>query len=335
MPNVLSVLREGHYGDVLLEEDLKRLEAAAGVTRRMDLVAAEEDTFIAALKDADADIVLTCWQAPKVTTAVHEAHPKLKYISHTAGEVGHYVERAVLEAGMLVSNWGSSTAHSTAEGAVAMTLAILRNYHQMPYWTRRDGLYWETPGRIDEGLFGQRVGLHGLGAIAQEYVKLIAPYDCKVSAFSPHCPDDVFETLGVKRAGSLEELYSSNRIISCHAASRPDTYHIVDAKLLALLEEGAYFVNTGRGAVVDTDALTAELDSGRISAALDVFEEEPLPADHPLRFLDNCMVVPHRAGPTPDRRWVMGRHAVDNILAYIDGKEVDGIVTVRKFDLMT
>jgi len=335
MHSVLSVLGEEHYDDVLMEEDLARLEKVAKVTRRPDLRKGGEDELIEALQAADADILLTCWQAPKVTVKVHQAHPKLAYICHTAGELKHYVEREVLEDGMIVTNWGNATSHSTAEGALAMTLALLRNYHNMPYWMRRDGLYWETPGPDDEGLFQQRVGLHGLGAIAQEYVKLIAPFNCRVSAFSPHCPDAVFEELGVKRAESLEDLYGSNRIISCHAARRPDTYHIVDARLLALIEDGGCFINTGRGAVVDEDALVAELKTGRIRAALDVYEEEPLPADHPLRFLDNCMVVPHRAGPTPDRRRDMGKHAVDNIIRYINGEELDGVVTLKKYDLMT
>ncbi|MHC4714096.1 MAG: NAD(P)-dependent oxidoreductase [Planctomycetota bacterium] len=236
---------------------------------------------------------------------------------------------------MIITNWATSTSKSTAEGALAMTLALLRNYHNMPYWMRRDGLYWETPGPGDEGLFEQRVGLHGLGAIAQEYVKLIAPFDCKVSAYSPHCPDSVFDQLGVARSDSLEDLYGSNRIISCHAAKRPDTYHLVGAQLLSLIEDGGCFVNTGRGAVVDEVALVAELEKGRIRAALDVYEEEPLPAEHPLRFLDNCMIVPHRAGPTPDRRKDMGRQAVDNIIAYAEGKPLDGVLNVKKYDLMT
>ncbi len=335
MHSVLSVLAEAHYNNVVMEEDLSRLAQVAKVTRRGDLWKGSEDALIEALKAADADIMLTSWQAPKVTVQVHKAWPKLKYISHTAGEVKHYIDREVLADGMLVTNWGTATAHSTAEGALAMTLALLRNYHNMPYWMRRDGLYWETPGPADEGLFEQRVGLHGLGAIAQEFARLISPFKCRVSAFSPHCPDSIFEELSITRADSLEALYGSNRIISCHAANRPDTHHIVDARLLALVEDGGCFINTGRGAVVDEAALIAELKTGRIRAALDVFEEEPLPADHPLRFLDNCMVVPHRAGPTPDRRYTMGRHAVDNIIRYINGRELDGVVSLRKFDLMT
>jgi len=337
MHSVLSTLAEDHYDNILMTEDLERLKTVASVTCRTDLLHADEDALIDALREADADVMLTAWQAPKVTTRVLQEWPKLKYFCHTGGELKHYLDREVLESGLLVTNWGRCTSHSTAEGALAMTLAVLRRYQNMPFWMRVEGLYWDVPDPATEGLFYQRVGLHGLGAIAQEFVRLIKPFDCRISAYSPHCPDEVFEKLGVKRADSLEELYSSNRIISCHASLRPDTHHLVGEKLLGLIEDGGYFVNTSRGAVVDTDALVAELETGRIYAALDVFEEEPLPAEHPLRDLENALLVPHMAGPTADRRRDMGKHAVDNIIAWARGKEdeLDGIVTLDKFDLMT
>ncbi len=335
MHSVLVTLGKEHYGSVLVGEDLARLRDAVKVTRRTDLMLAPEDTLVKALNDAEADIILTCWQSPKVTMKVLEACPELKLLSHTAGEVKHYVDRDVIEAGFIVTNWGVSTAHSTAEGAFAMTLAILRRYQNMPFWMRNDRLFWDIPDQSDEGLFEQRVGLHGLGAIAQEYAKLIRPFDCHVSAFSPNCPDEIFEQLGIVRVDSLEKLYSTNRIISCHASLRPDTHGLVGAKLLGMIEDGGYFINTSRGAVVDQAALIEELKKGRINAALDVFDPEPLEEDSPLRDMPNCFVVPHRAGPTPDRRKVMGRHAVDNILAYVNGAELDGVVTVRKYDLMT
>lgn len=334
MHSVLVTLPEKYYGGVLMEEDLKKVEDVAKVTRRPGISRDDADALIAALEEADADIVLTGWQSPKVTMKVWEAWGKLKYVAHTAGAVGGTVEREVIEAGVIVTNWGVATARSTAEGAFAMTLALLRNYQNMPFWTRLDKLYWDAPG-TDEGLFEQRVGLHGLGAIAQEYAKFIAPFDCVVSAYSPHCPDEVFERLGVKRVVSLEELYGSNRIISCHAAMTEANRKIVNADILKLIEDGGYFINTGRGGVVDEKALIAELETGRISAALDVFDAEPLETDSPLRQLENCFVVPHRAGPTPDRRVDMGRNAVKNILCFIAGEEMDSLVSAKKFDLMT
>jgi phosphoglycerate dehydrogenase-like enzyme len=333
MHSVLISIAPSQYNYVLMESDVKRLEAAAKVTRR-DLSRAPEDSLIAALNETAASVLVTSWGAPDITVKVVAACPNLKYVVHLAGELKWFIQRPVIEHGLLVTNWGDCTSASTAEGALAMTLAILRNYHKMTDWVRKDRLYWETPAK-DEGLFEQRVGLHGLGAIAQEYAKFIKPFDCRIMAYSPHCPDDVFKKLGINRAASLEELYGSNRIISCHAARTPANHHIVNARILSLIEDGGYFINTGRGSVVDTEALIAELRTGRISAALDVYEEEPLAADSPLRDIPNCMVIPHRAGPTPDRRKVMGAHGVDNILRYVKGEKVDSVIDLKKYDLMT
>lgn len=333
MRTVLIGIADKWYNDVLMEHDITKLEAVAKVVRK-DLTRAPEDVLIKALTETGAEILVTTWGAPKITPNVVKSCPAFKYLCHTAGELKWFIERPVIESGFLVTNWGDSTSRSTAEGALAMTFAILRNYHFMVDWMRKDRLYWETP-RKDEGLFEQRVGLHGLGAIAQEYAKLIKPYECRVSAYSPHVPDSVFSQLGIKRAKTLDELYSTNRIISCHASKTPANHHIVNARILSLIEDGGYFINTARGDVVDTEALIAELRKNRITAALDVFEEEPLPADSPLRDMTNCFVVPHRAGPTPDRHQDMGRQAVANVLHYLRGEKLTGIIDVKKYDLMT
>ena len=102
-----------------------------------------------------------------------------------------------------------------------------------------------------------------------------------------------------------------------------------------MIEDGGYFINTGRGPVIDTQALVAELKKGRITAALDVYEEEPLAADSELRDLPNCLCIPHRAGPTPDQRKVMGMHAADNVIRFVKGEKVDSVIDLKKFDLMT
>jgi phosphoglycerate dehydrogenase-like enzyme len=333
MHHVLITFSPRWYGLVLMDADIERMSKAVKVTKA-ELWGKGEDELIAALNETGADIHMTCWGSPITTPKVMKAAPHYKYLVHAAGGLRSQISREAMEAGFLVTNWGNVTSRSTAEGAFAMTFALLRNYEFMVDWTRRDRLYWETPRR-DEGLFNQRVGLHGLGAIAQEYAKFLQPFGCKVSAYSPHVPDSVFAELGIRRAKSLEELYSSNRIISCHAADVPANRRIVTAKLLAMIEDGGYFINTARGGVVETEALIAELKSGRLIAALDVFDEEPLPAESILRDLPNCFAIPHRAGPTPDRRRDMGAHAVDNVLAYAAGKPVDGIVDVKKYDLMT
>lgn len=94
-------------------------------------------------------------------------------------------------------------------------------------------------------------------------------------------------------------------------------------------------MNTARGAIIDEKALVEELKRGRIYAALDVFEEEPLPADSPLRGIENCMLIPHMGGPTHDRRVDMGKMALKNIEHYVKEEPLESLITPRRYDLIT
>jgi phosphoglycerate dehydrogenase-like enzyme len=172
-------------------------------------------------------------------------------------------------------------------------------------------------------------------------VPLLRPFEVRLSAYDPFMPDAVFRGLGVRRVGDLKALYSENDIVSVHAGNTPQNFHIVNAELLGCMRDGAILVNTARGPIVDTAALVAELRTGRIMAALDVFEEElappfkGLPADSPLRGLDNCLLTPHNGGPTSDRMVDCGRLAIDNIARFLRGEEPLFRIDLEHYDAMT
>ena len=260
-------------------------------------------------------------------------NPQLKYMCHTAGTVKPFVEREAIEHGLLVTNWGNAIARSVAEAALMMILCCLRRVAKLTF-SMHSRKEWPQD-IIPEGLFHQRVGLHGFGLIARELRRFLAPFECEVSAYSPHVPDWIFKEHNVKRANSLKELFEKNRIISVHAANTPENYHIIDRDNLRRLEDGGIIVNTARGAVIDENALYDELKTGRVWAALDVYEREPLPADSPLRGLENCLLLPHIGGPTPDRRVDMGKMALRNIQHYVSGEPLENIITAKRFDLIT
>ncbi|MFH1708505.1 MAG: hydroxyacid dehydrogenase [Planctomycetota bacterium] len=333
--NILTILQPWMFPSIVSDMTKARLKKLGAVTYRPDLAVkgTTADAYAKALADVRAEVVVTCWGSPKLTREVHARAPHVRYMCHLAGTVRDYVDREVIAAGLIVTNWGDVIARSVAEGALMMTLAGLRKaaHFQFELHTRRG---WHS-GKEPEGLFGRRVGLHGLGGIAQEFVKLLAPFGCRLMAYSPNCPDDVFRKLGIVRAGSLEELFAKNRVISVHASNTPANHHIINAAVLARLEDGGLIVNTARGAVLDTAALVAELKNGRIQASLDVYEEEPLPADSHLRGLENCLLIPHMGGPTPDRRVDMGDLGVANIDNFVHGRPVTNTVTAAKYDLIT
>lgn len=339
MARILMAVTPENFPDVITPDVMAEIEKLADVVKRPDLRAKPSPgydphaAYLNAIRDVQPDIIVTAWGSPLLTMDAYRACPNLKYLCHCAGTVRKIVERDVIAAGLLVTNWGNVIARTVAEAALMMTLACLRRVSAYVRLMDRGG--WRDESLRSESLFEQTVGLHGFGGIAQEFVRLLRPFGCTVSTCSPHAPDSVLETWGVRRETSLARLYSENRIVSVHASNTPENFHVVNADILARMRDGAVLVNTARGAVIDEKALAAKLAEGKVWAALDVFEQEPLPPDSPLRRLNNVLLIPHEGGPTQDRQKDMGRHALQNLRRYLSGQPVSDVVTAEKYDLIT
>jgi phosphoglycerate dehydrogenase-like enzyme len=194
---------------------------------------------------------------------------------------------------------------------------------------------WKSSGTETASLFGRRIGVHGFGQIARELVQLLRPFGVTISSFAPDLSPDVEAMHGICRAASLESLFADNDIIVELAPLNPKTAGIVQEKHLRLIRPGGVFVNVGRGAVVDEDALLRVAGEGKILVGLDVYTVEPLPVDSPFRGMRNVTLTPHIAGPTTDRRRDAGAFAVENLEAYATGRSMHAVVTPAVYDTST
>ena len=134
---------------------------------------------------------------------------------------------------------------------------------------------------------------------------------------------------------SLEQLFSTSDVVVELAAATPDNQHLVKEEHLRMIPEGGVFVNVGRGCVVEEAALIRVAREGRIQIALDVFEQEPLPPDSPLRGLPNVTLLPHLGGPTRDRRRDSGQLALRNLRAFLRGEPLEAVVTRDTYERST
>lgn len=278
-------------------------------------------------ENPDAEIVLA--QFTPFSAKTMDALKSCKVIGAIRGGLENYDIKAATERGILVINASGHNAYAVSEYTVGMILAetrsIARSHHATLMNTRANyGRQYELHGRT--------VGLVGFGFIGQLVAKELSGFEVKVISYDPYVKPEVAEKAGVTLV-EKDELFKQADFICMHARLLPATYHMIGEHEISLMKPSAYFINTARAGLVDTDALLKALQEKRIAGcALDVYDEEPLPADSPFMKLDNVTLTPHRAGATIDSTIGSPKLVVDRIKALIDGEEVTGIVNPEVLD---
>lgn len=201
----------------------------------------------------------------------------------------------ILPAGMPYANAASVHEASTAELAVAMVLAAQR---QLPRFVRaQDRGEWDPV--FAESLADRRVLLVGFGGVGTAIGQRLAPFEVKITALARTARTEHVDGMGeviVHDIDELPALLPDAEIVVLSLPGNSETHHLFDADMIARMAPKALLVNVGRGPLIDTDALVAALQEGRIRAASDVFEQEPLPTGHPLWSAPNLLITPHGGG---------------------------------------
>jgi phosphoglycerate dehydrogenase-like enzyme len=220
----------------------------------------------------------------------------------------------------VVNNPGLGT-KPVSEHALTMMLALSRRLFECTRAVREQGV-WLRRSELDVlDLQGRTLGIVGLGLIGSEMArKCIAAFGMRVLAYDPHVPAARAAELGATMVGSLAELLPQCDVVSMHCELNEETRGMIGAAQLAQMKPTAFLVNTARGKVVQQAPLLAALAAGGIAgAALDVFEEEPLPADSPLFTAPNLILSPHVAGLSRDALYQLAHSAVNQLIAGLSG----------------
>lgn len=178
---------------------------------------------------------------------------------------------------------------------------------------------WRLENGWNHGLIGKKIGIVGYGAISRYYMRLLSWFEPRLYIASQYITDEEAADYGARKA-SLEEIFSTCDVISLHAAWNETTEGMIGEKLLKMIRPGALFVNTARAQLVDEKALYQELRTGRFRAVLDVYHEEPLPAQDELRSMNNVLLFPHTAGPSFDMREQVTLRLIEDIENIFAGK---------------
>ncbi|HWQ11246.1 MAG TPA: hydroxyacid dehydrogenase [Roseiflexaceae bacterium] len=315
-----------------LDTELARLEGRARVERWAGPGDPPPETVATALERAD--VLLTGWRTPYLAPLEDWApgRSRLRLVAHSAGTIKHLVPRAALERGLPLTHANLALAESVAEFTIGAIIMARRQA-----FAARDRLRNHLPPvdpTSQHEIAGSTVGVIGASAIGERVLRLLAPLGAERLLYDPYCPPERAAALGGRLVG-LHELLRRSDVVTLHAPVTPETLGMLGAPEFAAMKDGALFVNTARGRLIDHAALLRELQAGRLFALLDVTDpEEPLPPDSPFYTLENCVVLPHMAAVTVEARRRQSAYTVDEILRFLDGEPLRFQVTPARWDTM-
>ncbi|HLZ64497.1 MAG TPA: hydroxyacid dehydrogenase [Ktedonosporobacter sp.] len=266
----------------------------------------------------EAEVCITGWDTPYLGDDILDRTPRLRLIAHSAGSLRSLLPPSVFERGIRVTHSNAALAEGVAEFTVLLALSCLTHLHEFnQLMKRQQGWRDLPPGRL---LSAQVFGIVGVGSIGRGVIERLRPFGCRIQVCDPYVSSAEAARLGVELV-DLDTLCATSDIISLHAPMLPETRGMIQAAQFARMRDGAIFLNTARAALVDEEALLNELCAGRIFAALDVFNQEPLPAGSPLRTLPNVILSPHIAALTKDTLFKQGQMMVDEVQCFLQGQK--------------
>jgi D-3-phosphoglycerate dehydrogenase len=275
------------------------------------------DKVIAALQGMD--VVCLMRERTQFSREVIDALPDLKLIV-TSGSRNAAIDVAAAAKRNIPVCGTESKGSPAAELTIGLMLELARHMG-FENCQLKAGAYWQTT--LGVSLAGKTLGIVGLGKLGARVARVAQAMDMRVIAWSQNLTEERCREAGVTLV-SKEELFRQSDFITIHVQLSPRTQGFVGAAELALMKPTAFLINTSRGPCVQEDALIAALQSKQIAgAAIDVYEVEPLPLDHPLRKLDNALITPHLGYATLEGFKNFYTGMVADVRAWLDGKPIN------------
>lgn len=275
-----------------------------------------------AILDNCADVDVLVVHIATINREVLDAAPNLKLAVVLRGGHENADTEALAEKGIHLINAPWRSANAVADFTVGMMIAENKNIARSHYLLK-SGTWCKKYVNQDyiHDLRTRTVGIVGFGNIGTRVATRLKGFGSKLVGFDPHIDDEVFANEGVERIDSLDDLLKRSDYVTLHMRTAPETHHMIDAHALSLMKKTAYLINTARSELVDEKALADALGEHRIGgAAIDVFDTEPLPEDHPYLSLDNITLTSHLAGTSVDTVQTSVEIGIEELTRYLKGE---------------
>jgi glyoxylate reductase len=262
-----------------------------------------------------------------------EKAPRLRVVSNMAVGVDNIDLQACTQRGIPVGHTPGVLTEGTADLAMTLLLAAARRLVEANRDARKGRWKtWSPTGWLGADLYGATLGIVGLGKIGSAVAQRGRAFGVRLVYNDPHRQPELERRLGAEYL-PLAELFAVSDFISLHTPLTEETRGMIGAKQLRSMKPSAILVNTSRGPIVDSQALVQALRKGWIAAAaLDVTDPEPLPPEHPLFKLDNCLITPHIGSATQNTRRRMAERAAENLIAGLQGRRLPYCVNPQVYE---
>ncbi|MGC8843086.1 MAG: phosphoglycerate dehydrogenase [bacterium] len=304
MPRIL-------VSDQIAEKGLEILRAEMDVDYLPGL---SKEEILSRIPQYDALMVRS---GTKVTKDIIEAGINLKIIGRAGVGVDNIDVETATEKGIVVVNSPGGNTRAAAEHTIALLLALMRNIPQAHMMLKQGE--WKRSKFIGLEVYGKTLGIIGFGRIGREVARRAQGLGMEVIAYDPYISEEVAERMNV-RLVDLSTLLQTSDIVTIHTPLTKETKHLLGENELRMMKRGARLINTARGGIVDENALAKAIEEGIIGgAALDVFEQEPPPSDHPLLKLEQVVVTPHLGASTLEAQEYVAIDVAEQIVNFFKG----------------
>ncbi len=284
-----------------------------------------EDEVISICRSRPVEVIVTGWGGVRLTPAIIDAAPELELVAVFGGAVSPYAPEYAMSRGVHYCHCPKAMGYCVAEFTVGLMLSL---GYEIGYFDRliRDehrsappeGEYQKRGGFVAKSLRYAEVGLIGSGNIARHVIRMLAPFDCRISVYDPFLSVEAAKKLGVKKAAKLETLLKKADIISVHAGWTRDTVGMLSAEKLALLKDDAMVICTARMPIFDEAALKREALSGRLRVALNLIPENPIWFEDDLRGVRKLLLSPGSASVSSSTWLDMGKMLLTDVLQFAE-----------------
>ena len=309
----------------ILPEGLELLKKNFDVDLWTDYAPPSKETIKEHIKDADAILTML---SDKIDAEIINAAPKLKIIAQLAVGYDNIDLEAAKKRGIYVTNTPDALTDASADFSFALLMAITRRVVEADKYVRAGNwkVAWHPSMMLGAPLRGTTLGIIGAGRIGQAMAKRGRGFDMKILYFNRSAKPEFEKECGAKRV-DLDTLLKESDFVSLHVPLNDQTRGLINAEKLELMKKTAYLISNARGPVIEEKALYEALKKHKIAgAALDVFCQEPTPANNPLLELDNIVVAPHISSANTATRTKMSVMNAEDIIAVLTGKEPKNIV---------